>query len=131
VGVAERTTRYAARPRLLLVHPDSWQRIALAGSLGASFNVAAIGEGAAALALVKPGSFALALSAQRMPEMTGIELLEQLRVRDPAMRRVLLCERAFPGLDGHLASGLLDASTIGPPHPAELRALLRRRRADS
>ncbi len=47
-------------------------------------------SGAAALALMDENTVDLVLSDMRMPEMDGVQLLEQVRVRSPATSRMLL-----------------------------------------
>jgi hypothetical protein len=51
--------------------------------------------------------------------MTGLEWLELLRRRDPRQRRVLMSASRVPGIEGHLALGLVHAFL---PKPFDLVA---------
>lgn len=96
------------RPRrLLLVEDYALVRKVSARALSASFAVTAVDGGEEALRCARPGTFDVVLTDYRMPVMTGIELLESLRVRDPRLRRVLMSASQVPGLPGYLAIGLV------------------------
>src|SRR5262245_15947576 len=95
------------RLRLLLVEDHDLVRTASARALQREFVVTAVATGEEALAWVRPGAFDVVLSDFNMPTMSGIELLEQLRLRDPQMRRVLMSGIEVPGLLGYRAVGLV------------------------
>jgi CheY-like chemotaxis protein len=116
------------RLRLLLVEDYAVSRSAAQRELAPAFAVSAVSSGEEALLRVQgsPGSFAVVLADFRMPEMTGIELLEHLRLLEPSMRRVLMSSTEVPGLAGYTAVGLVqgflrkpfDLRTAGPVlHP--------------
>jgi CheY-like chemotaxis protein len=112
------------RLRLLLVEDSDLVRISSARALQAMFAVTAVASGEEALARVQPGAFDVVLTDYRMPAMTGIELLEQLRLRDPGMRRVLMSGIDVPGLLGYRAIGLVQGFVSKPFDPRTLRAVL-------
>jgi len=103
--------RYRGRtpvlPRVLLVDEDVLERRAGVRELAGRAEVTAVASGEEALARFRRGAFDVVVARQRMSAMTGLELLEQLRVLEPSVRRVLLTRREILGLEGHLASGLV------------------------
>ncbi len=81
----------AAKPRLLLVDDERQVLDGLALHLCRKYEVVARTSGAAALeALSTNGPFSAVISDQRMPHMSGVELLAEVRVRAPDVARVLL-----------------------------------------
>ncbi|HYO34140.1 MAG TPA: FAD-dependent oxidoreductase [Nocardioidaceae bacterium] len=125
----------------------------LRGRYGADFRVIPAGSGAEALELLegltlRDRSVALVASDQRMPEMTGIEMLEQVRQLSPDTKLLLLTayadtdvaikaindialdyymfkpwdppdERLYPVVDGLLE----DWSNAHPPETSQVRVL--------
>jgi len=112
------------RLRLLLVEDHDLVRISSERALQSTFDVTAVASGEEALVCVKPGAFDVVLTDFRMPTMTGIELLEQLRLRDPRMRRVLMSGVDVPGLLGYRAVGLVQGFLRKPFDPRSARAVL-------
>jgi CheY-like chemotaxis protein len=104
-----KTDDAAPRLRLLLVENYAVGRRAGARTLGLAFHVTAVSNGEEALLRVRaqPGAFDVVLADFRMPEMTGIELLEHLRLIEPRARRVLMSTVEVPGLVGYSAVGLV------------------------
>jgi CheY-like chemotaxis protein len=103
------------RVRLLLVDDDSLARKVCGRLLEKAFVVTCVESGEAALALLAGGErFDAMLTDYRMPSMTGIELLERVRVLAPHTRRVLMSAEDVFGLDAYFACGLLDAF-LGKP----------------
>jgi DNA-binding NtrC family response regulator len=78
------------RPALLLVDDSADLRRALVRGLRVAFEVTALADAEAALALLAHESFAIVLTDQEMPGATGVWLLEQIRTRFPHMRRFLM-----------------------------------------
>lgn len=79
------------RKCILLVDDEETIRHALGRFLRSrGYDVEAVGSGDAALELVTPGKFAVAICDVRMPGMTGIELLPRIRQRDPDVGIMML-----------------------------------------
>lgn len=97
------------RLRLLLVEDYAVGLSAARRALAPAFVVSAVNSGEQALLRVRgyPGAFDVVLADFRMPEMSGIELLEHLRLLEPRMRRVLMSCAEVPGLIGYTAVGLV------------------------
>jgi CheY-like chemotaxis protein len=110
-------------PRLLLVDDDALHRRVAARSLGAQFDVTSAANGEEALARFAPGAFEVVVTDYQMPAMTGIELLEQIRLLEPRVRRVLMSGINIPGIAGYIGSGIVehfllkpvDLNTVLPP----------------
>jgi thioredoxin reductase (NADPH) len=88
-----------AKPTILAVDDDPVVSRAITRDLrerfGADYRVASATSGAAALELLteftlRGRAVALVVTDQRMPRMTGIELLEQVRARSPETKLLLL-----------------------------------------
>jgi len=80
-----------AKPRLLLVDDERQVLDGLTLHLCRKYEVVARTSGAAALeALATNGPFSAVISDQRMPHMSGVELLAEVRERAPQVARVLL-----------------------------------------
>jgi CheY-like chemotaxis protein len=54
------------------------------------YEVLSAADGFEALEIVKMNKVSLIISDQRMPEMTGVELFEKVRLTYPRIRRILL-----------------------------------------
>ena len=79
------------RPRLLLVDDERQVLDGLALHLCRKYDVVARTSGAAALeALDQRVAFSAVISDLRMPNMSGVELLAEVRIRAPETARVLL-----------------------------------------
>jgi two-component system NtrC family response regulator len=79
------------RGRLLVVDDEETQRLMLGNILErAGFEVVAASDGREALGWLERGGFDLLLTDQRMPEMNGLELLEQARKLHAQMPVVLM-----------------------------------------
>jgi CheY-like chemotaxis protein len=106
------------RLRILLVEDYPLARSASVRALRGAFDITAVASGEQALGWVHPGAFHVVLTDFEMPAMTGIELLELVRLRDPRLRRVLMSAASVTGLHGYLAIGLVHAFL---PKPFDLR----------
>lgn len=77
--------------RVLLVEDDPAQRDELAGFLeDLGFEVHAAGEGQAALAALRRGRIDLVISDVRIPGISGVELLKEVRTIDPEIPVILV-----------------------------------------
>jgi CheY-like chemotaxis protein len=102
------------RLRLMLVEDELVSLTVGARMLAKHFALTAVDSGDEALSCFFAGAFDVVLTDYRMPSMTGIELLEQLQVRDPRVRRVLMSASSVPGLDGYIGVGLVHAFLAKP-----------------
>jgi PAS domain S-box-containing protein len=78
-----------AQPKVLVVDDDESITHALARGLGDLFTVFTANSGDAALALLEREEIAVILTDQRMPGMTGVELLQQARQIRPLTLGIL------------------------------------------
>ena len=101
-------------PRLLLVEDYALGRAACARVLAQAFRVTAVDDGGEALRCAVHTPFDIVLTDFRMPAMNGIELLEQLRMHTPRVRRVLMSCAPVPGLVGYSATGLVQGFLAKP-----------------
>jgi CheY-like chemotaxis protein len=130
--VRERPPPYGSRrdrlPRLLWVEDSALARKVAVRALAGAFQVSAVPDAEAALAFFRPGAFDVVVTDQHMAVMTGIELLEQLRRIDPDARRVLMSGSELPGIEGYLATGIVQHWLLKPVDlRAELVALMARK----
>lgn len=102
------------RPRLLLVEDYALGRHACARVLAQAFRVTAVDDGGEALRCAGHTRFDVILADYRMPVMSGIELLEHLRLLEPHVRRVLMSCAPVPGLVGYSAMGLVQGFLAKP-----------------
>ncbi|MDF1503800.1 HD domain-containing phosphohydrolase [Roseisolibacter sp. H3M3-2] len=77
--------------RILVVDDEETIRLALGRFLRArSYDVEAVPSGAAALAAIAPGRFALMLCDVRMPGVSGVDVVAQAHALDPDLAVVML-----------------------------------------
>jgi CheY-like chemotaxis protein len=107
-------TENPRRQRLILVDDQLVSLTATARMLAKHFALTAVESGDEALSCFFSGAFDVVLTDYRMPSMTGLELLEQLQVRDPHVRRVLMSAGSVPGIDGYIGVGLVHAFLAKP-----------------
>jgi len=100
--------------RVLVADDDALGRRVIARLLGTRFRVMTANSGEHALGLLRAHGFDVLLTDQHMLWMTGIELLERVRVRYPRVRRVLTSATSVPGVDTYVAIGLVDAVLYKP-----------------
>jgi len=111
----------------LIVYVDDERpnRIVFEQSFGARFNVRALPSGQAALELLRNETAAVLITDQRMPDMSGHELLVKVKQLYPEMVRVVIT--AYSDLDPILAAvneGLVARYIIKPWDRAELEQIL-------
>ena len=78
------------KPRVLFVDDDERILNALRALFRQDYNVLTAGSGEAALEIVNGGGIHVVVSDQRMPGMTGVELLREMRSAAPNAVRLLL-----------------------------------------
>jgi len=78
------------RPRLLFVDDESRILLSLKAIFRADYDVATAEGGAAALEALKKARFDVIVSDQRMPGITGVEVLRAAREQQPQAIRMLL-----------------------------------------
>jgi len=76
--------------RVLIVDDDAPNLAVLAPVLENDYEVEEAGSGAEALAILAEKQFDLIVTDQRMPEMTGVELLERVRILQPDVAGIVL-----------------------------------------
>ncbi len=111
---------------LILYVDDEWSnRVVFEQSFGSRFRVVSAGSGAEALEILKRESIALLVTDQRMPGMSGNELLEHAKALYPNVIRIVLT--AFGDLDPILRAvnvGLVARYLLKPWDRAELGEIL-------
>lgn len=122
-----RKLRADERPVVLLVDDDSHVLSALSRSLRReTITVETARNGREALESLSTDSVALVISDQKMPGMSGIELLKEVRTRWPAVERILLS-----GWTSEISAADLEAAGLfcviaKPWDDAELRRAIRK-----
>ncbi len=111
----------------LIVYVDDERpnRIVFEQSFGARFNVRALPSGQAALELLRNETAAVVITDQRMPDMSGHELLVKVKQLYPETIRVVIT--AYSDLDPILAAvneGLVARYIIKPWDRAEVEQIL-------
>jgi signal transduction histidine kinase len=111
----------------LIVYVDDERpnRIVFEQSFGARFNVRALPSGQAALELLRSETAAVLITDQRMPDMSGHDLLVKVKQLYPEMVRVVIT--AYSDLDPILAAvneGLVARYIIKPWDRAEVEQIL-------
>jgi CheY-like chemotaxis protein len=112
-----------ALPRVLLVEDSALARKVAARALAGAFEVTVAEDGEHALRVLRPGAFDVIVTDQHMAALTGLELLELVRVIDPRVRRVLTSGSDLPGIAAHVALGVVELWLL---KPVDLRAELLR-----
>ncbi|HTV23885.1 MAG TPA: ATP-binding protein [Polyangiaceae bacterium] len=110
-------------PKVLFVDDDEANLVVCEAMFGEDFQVLTAASGAEALALLRNHEVAVVVSDQRMPIMSGIELLEQVRREFPDAARVLVTAYT----DSHAAIEAINRGRVRrylkkPWVPSELRA---------
>lgn len=115
-----------ADDHLILYVDDEWSnRVVFEQSFGSRFRIVSAGSGAEALEILKREPIALLVTDQRMPGMSGNELLEHAKALYPNVIRIVLT--AFGDLDPILRAvnvGLVARYLLKPWDRAELVEIL-------
>ncbi len=111
---------------IVYVDDDAANLTVMKASCGAEFNVLTAGDGHTALELMERHDVAVVLADQRMPGMTGVDVLERVRHDYPSVIRVLVTAYS----DIREASAAINRAHIHrylrkPWQPEELCTLLR------
>lgn len=114
-----------ARVRVLFVDDDERILNALRALFRAEYEVFTADNGAAALEIVARSAIHIVVSDQRMPGMTGVELLREVRKAAPHTVRLLLTGYSdLPALVGCVNEGEVFRYLKKPWDNAEIRATL-------
>jgi two-component system, response regulator PhcR len=115
-----------AEPVILYVDDERPNRIVFEQSFGAKFRIKTASGGREALELLATENVAVLVTDQRMPEMSGDELLRVAKERHPQVLRVVIT--AYADIEPILAAineGLVARYVIKPWDRGELEQLLR------
>jgi CheY-like chemotaxis protein len=112
----------AVPDRILLVDDEELVVLTLERMLRGHFNLeTAIGPEAGMDAIAFRGPYAVVLSDMRMPGMTGVELLTQVKLLNPATIRLVLTGNAFDDrVKAAVRSGVVDGIVEKPCGTGEL-----------
>ena len=119
------TPATAAKPNVLFVDDDPRILNALAALFRQDYNVQIAEGAAAALEIMASGRIDVIVSDQRMPGMTGVELLQQVRKASPNTVRLLLTGYTdLASLVGSINHGEIFRFVMKPWENEELRAAM-------
>ena len=118
----------SARPRILVVDDEEAILETMSFTFEDDFEVHTFTDPRAALEqLDRDGPFAVVLSDQRMPEMSGVEFVSEVRRRHPATVRIILT--GFSDMDAIIQAindGHVYAYITKPWEPDELKQVMKR-----
>ncbi|MCC6333907.1 MAG: response regulator [Myxococcales bacterium] len=112
-------------PYVLYVDDDSANLVVFQSGLSGALPILTATSGEEALALLKQHEVAVLLADQRMPGMTGVQLMEKVRAEHPDVVRLLIT--AYSDLEASIDAinkGKVDAYFKKPWEPAELTLAL-------
>src|SRR5262245_16574510 len=112
-------------PLVLYVDDERPNRIVFERSFGAKFRVKAVADGNEALDMLRRETVAVLLTDQRMPVMTGDDLLRRVKRDHPDVVRVVMT--AYADIEPILAAineGLVARYILKPWNPEEVEQLL-------
>jgi adenylate cyclase len=119
-------TTAAPKPRLLVVDDEPDMLDFLERVFRADFAVTRAGSAEDALAALGGGGFRVLVTDQKMPRMTGVELLEQLQGKHPGMVRILLSGFTdLPEIQRAIERCAIDAYVVKPVDSERLREAVR------
>jgi signal transduction histidine kinase len=114
------------RPLILYVDDERANRIVFEQSFGKLLAVRAVSSGAEALAVLEREPVAVLVTDQRMPEMSGHELLVEVKNRYPDIVRIVITAYTdFEPIQAALNEGLVARYLVKPWDRAELEQVLR------
>ncbi len=117
----------SCRPRILLVDDEPRVLSALRRGLRREpVEIESAGSGEEALELLGKGHFALVISDQKMPGMSGVELLAKVRRDWPSTARVLLSGWSSEIPEDEVGAAGLFATLPKPWDDTEIRDTIRR-----
>jgi two-component system response regulator PhcR len=114
------------QPLILYVDDERGNRVVFEQSFGAKFRIKSAPGGAEALEILANEECAVLLTDQRMPEMSGDDLLRVVKDRHPQIVRIVIT--AYADVEPILAAineGLVARYVIKPWDRAEVEQLLR------
>ncbi|MCP4448372.1 MAG: response regulator [Myxococcales bacterium] len=116
---------FEPRYRILIVDDDDDVRDALLDELEIDYDVTAVATGAEALGRLDSERYDAIISDQRMPGMSGVQVLEEALRRDVDLVRILLT--GFVDEDAHKATMQKNAPyKVGKPWHDEVEVTLKR-----
>ena len=120
------TTTAKTLPPILVVDDERDNLDALRRLLRNQYDVVTVDSAFEALKELQRRTFHVIISDQRMPEMTGVELLEKAKTLRPASTRILLtCYTDIESVIGAINRGNIYRYVAKPWDPEELRLTLR------
>jgi signal transduction histidine kinase len=112
-------------PVVLYVDDEATNRLVFESAFGGDFRVVVAKGAAEALALMQTQTVGVVIADQRMPEVTGVELLAQVKDRWPDVIRVLVTAYSDQEPIVQAVNRIEISRFIGKPwDDAEMRALL-------
>ena len=112
---------------ILVVDDEPAQRLLLAGALGSDYDVVAAADGLEATQILGARSFDLVITDERMPRMSGIELIRWVREKTPETPVVVLT--AYGSVESAVEAiklGAEDYLTKPLKSPEEIRMVVSR-----
>jgi two-component system, sensor histidine kinase and response regulator len=111
---------------VLIVDDEKDNLEALRRLLRQEFQITTTDSGIEALKLIRAQEFAVIVSDQRMPEITGVDLLEKAKLIRPAMTRILLTGYTdIESVIGAINRGSIYRYVAKPWDPDDLKITLR------
>jgi two-component system response regulator HupR/HoxA len=112
---------------VLVIDDEAQVQASLKRCLEDDYRVLTVGSGRDALQILDQDPVDLVLCDQRMPEMTGVEFLQEIRGRYPEVLRVLITGYTDPDDMIEAINTAAICQYISKPwHPEQLRLLLKR-----